>query len=99
MTEKEFQSLPLDRQREVVRTEGISLRKSHLSSLQSYRDRLLQVEGDLESLLSSTLFLREEESSPIRDSVSGLRESVLKLETSISVLEENLRREESGNIL
>ena len=44
---KDFQSLPFEKQEEVVRREGLPLRKSHLSTLQASRDRLLRETEEL----------------------------------------------------
>lgn len=92
---KDFQSLPFEKQEEVVRREGLPLRKSHLSTLQASRDRLLRETEELETLLSSTLFLRPEETTQVRESVSGIRGAVLHLERAVSLLEEDTRREEN----
>lgn len=82
-------------EREKVWREGLPIRKSHLSSLQASRDRLLRETEELETLLSSTLFLLPEEETTIRESVSYLRGGISGLERSISLLEESIRTEEA----
>lgn len=82
-------------EREKVWREGLPIRKSHLSSLQASRDRLLRETEGLETLLSSTLFLLPEEEATIRESVSDLRGGISGLERSISLLEESIRTEEA----
>jgi len=81
-------------EKEKIWREGLPIRKSHLSTLQASRDRLLRETEGLETLLSTTLFFLPEEETPIRESISNLQRCISGLEWSISLLEESIRGEE-----
>ena len=68
-----------------------------LRSLRETRDTICGEMEGIETLSTSTLFLRPEEKVHLRDSLALLRHTLLSLDTAIYTLEENLKGETGGD--
>jgi hypothetical protein len=81
---------------EDLRREALHTRREYLQTLQGRREVLLREMSETYSLLQGTLLFETEEESLLLDSVGDLRESLSKLDSCLSLLEENIRRVEAG---
>lgn len=96
MTEKDFYSLSLEEKEKFVQRESLPGRKEHLQTLRGIRETLLSKLEGLESLVSSTLLFETEEETLLLGSIRSLQTALSRLDSSISLLENNIQRVEDG---
>lgn len=101
MKETDFYSLSLEEKERYLRRETLPRRKEHLQTLRGIRETLLPKLEELESLVSTTLLFETEEETPLRGSIRSLQTALSRLDSAITLLENNIQRVEDGesNIL
>jgi predicted RNase H-like nuclease (RuvC/YqgF family) len=96
MKETDFYFLSLEEKVKFVQRESLPGRKEHLQTLRGIRETLLSKLEGLESLVSSTLLFETEEETHLRGSIRSLQTALSRLDSSISLLENNIQRVEEG---
>ena len=96
MKEKDLTSRPLEEMRGIVQRETLPERKGYLQTLRGIRETLLSKLEELESLVSTTLLFETEEETHLRGSIRSLQTALSRLDSSISLLENNIQRVEDG---
>lgn len=96
MKEKEFNSLSLGEQEEVVRRESLPHLKKLFAEIEIRRTRILCEVESLEGIISSSLFFEKEETDLLQRSTSTIRESLTSLESALSLLEGRIQEVESS---
>lgn len=91
MTEKEFQTIKRE-----VEDNSPKIRREHYKTLRDSRENLLRELDNLETLQRSTLFFETEEEDILRDTISGLRESIVTLDSLLSAMEDTFPKEEDS---
>ncbi len=96
MKETDFYSLSQEDKKRYLRRETLPWRKEHLQTLRGIREALLPKLEELESLVSTTLLFETEEETPLRESIRSLQTGLSRLDSAITLLENNIQREEDG---
>lgn len=98
MKETDFYSLPLEEQEKYIRKESLPWRKEHLQTLQRIRGTLSSQLEELERLVSGTLLFETEEEVSLRRGIASLKSSLSRLDSTLSLLGEGIRRVEEENL-
>lgn len=98
MKETDFYSLSLEEQEKYIRKETLPGRKEHLQTLQRIRGTLSSQLEELERLVSGTLLFETEEEVSLRRGIASLKSSLSKLDSTLSLLGEGIRRVEEENL-
>lgn len=98
MKETDFYSLSLEEQEKYIQKETLPGRKEHLQTLQRIRGTLSSQLEELEKLVSGTLLFETEEEVSLRRGIASLKSSLSRLDSTLSLLREGIRRVEEENL-